>query len=76
MCCQIGQIYHGRSYSWHAARIAAGVIGIMSFFGQMMVLEAFNVTPLVGWLVKGQISAGVIKQMGEQVVRYYETHPA
>ena len=42
----------------------------------MMVLEAFNVTPLVGWLVKGQISAGVIKQMGEQVVRYYETHPA
>ena len=34
MCCQIGQIYHGRSYSWHAARIAAGVIGIMSSSGR------------------------------------------
>lgn len=71
MCYQIGSIYKA---SWSAGEAAAvaGAIGLAAFFGQIATLEALTFVPFAGWVAKGVIAAGIVKAMGQLVIKHFE----
>lgn len=73
MCYQIGKIYRGTDYSMSDATAAAASIGLASLVGTIAAIEASALLGPVGWPVKGPLTAGLIKALGELVIKYYES---
>jgi uncharacterized protein (DUF697 family) len=71
MCYQIGRIYK-TNWSIGEATAAAGVIGIAAFLGKIAALEALTFLPFAGWVAKGVIAAGIVKGMGQLVIKHFE----
>lgn len=74
MCYEIGKIYRGSDYSMSNAIAAAGAIGLAAISGQIIALEALNLIPGPGWLIKGATAGTVIKCLGEAVIAYFENN--
>lgn len=72
MCYQIGKIYRSDKYTMQEAIAAARVVGLVAIAAQMIALEALDFVPGPGWLVKGGVAGGVIKTLGEAVIKHYE----
>lgn len=72
MCFEVGKIYRGDDYTWTEAVAAAGAVGLVAAAGKVAALEALNLIPGAGWLIKGPIAGGLIKALGEAVIAYYE----
>jgi uncharacterized protein (DUF697 family) len=72
MCYQIGKIYRGDEYSMAEAVAAAGLVELASIAGKLAALEALNLLPFAGWIVKAPVAAGVIKGLGEVIIAHYE----
>ncbi len=73
MCFQIGKIYRGTDYSLEDAAAAAASIGLASAVGTIVAIEAAALLGPLGWPIKGPLSAGLIKSLGELVIGYYES---
>ena len=73
MCYQIGKIYRGTDYSMSDATAAAASIGLASLVGTIAAIEASSLLGPIGWPVKGPLTAGLIKALGELVIKYYES---
>jgi uncharacterized protein (DUF697 family) len=72
MCYQIGKIYKGDNYQLSDAIQAAAAIGIVGLLAPAAALEALNLVPFAGWIVRGAIAGSIIKSMGELVIKHYE----
>ena len=72
MCYQIGKIYKGDTYDMRDAMKAAKIIGLVAIAAQLVALEALDFVPFAGWAVKAGIAGGVIKALGESIIKYYE----
>lgn len=73
MCFQIGKIYRGSDYSMEDAAAAAASIGLASLVGTIVAIEAAALLGPLGWPIKGPLTAGLIKTLGELVIKYYES---
>lgn len=73
MCFQIGKIYRGTDYSLEDAGAAAASIGLASLVGTIVAIEAASLLGPLGWPIKGPLTAGLIKALGELVIKYYES---
>lgn len=71
MCFAIGKIYRAEMTPAEAVKVAAAV-GIAACAAQLAALEALNFVPFAGWAVKGVVAAGVIKTLGELIIKHYE----
>lgn len=72
MCYQIGKIYRGEKYTMQEATAAARVVGLVAITAQIIALEAMDFIPIAGWAVKGGVAGGVIKTLGEAIIKHYE----
>ena len=72
MCYQIGKIYRGEDYTMQEALAAARVIGMVAVAAPLLAMEALNAIPFAGWAVKGGVAGGVIKTLGEAIIKHYE----
>jgi uncharacterized protein (DUF697 family) len=73
MCYEIGKIYRGPDYSLGDAALAASAIGIACVAGPAAALEAANLVPGPGWIVKGGVAGTVIKSLGEAIILHFES---
>lgn len=66
MIRSVAQAFAVTSYS------AEAVVGIMAASGTgLMASEALSFIPIAGWAVKAVVSGGIMKGMGEAVIRYF-----
>lgn len=72
MCYQIGKIYLGDRYSFKEATAAARAVGLAAITGKLLAMEALNFAPGLGTLAKAGVAGGVIKALGEAIIKYYE----
>jgi len=72
MCYQIGKIYLGERYSFKEATSAARAIGLAAITGKLLAMEALNFAPGLGTFAKAGVAGGVIKALGEAIIKYYE----
>jgi len=71
MCYQIGKFYK-HDYTESDGLAAASVIGIASFLGPIAVFEASLVLGPLAFAAKPAIAAGIIKSMGQLVIKHFE----
>jgi uncharacterized protein (DUF697 family) len=71
MCYQIGRIYKV-DYSMGEATAVAGAIGVAAFVGKLAAMEAATFIPVIGWAAKPAIAAGIVKSMGQLVIKHFE----
>lgn len=72
MCYHIGKIFNGEEYTMGDAVAVAGVVGLASMVGKIAALEALNLVPVAGWIVKAPVAGAVIKGLGEAIIAHYE----
>ena len=72
MCYEIGKIYRGQDYSLGDAVKQSLAIGITAIAAQVAALEALNLLPGPGWLIKGATAGTAIKALGELIIKHYE----
>jgi len=71
MCYQIGKIYRN-DWSMGEAMAAAGVVGLAAVAGQIAALEAAILTGPFAFAIKPAIAAGIVKTMGQLVIKHFE----
>jgi len=71
MCYQIGKIYKN-NWSMAEATTAAGVVGLAALVGQIAALEAAILTGPFAFAIKPAIAAGIVKAMGQLVIKHFE----
>jgi hypothetical protein len=71
MCYQIGKIYKN-NWTMGEATAAAGVIGLAAVAGQIAALEAAILTGPFAFAIKPAIAAGIVKTMGQLVIKHFE----
>lgn len=66
MIRSVAQAFQVTSYS------AEAVVGIMAASGTgKYAAEALSFIPIAGWAVKAAVSGGIMKAMGEAVIKYF-----
>ncbi len=75
MVLHIGRIYRGQQFSREDAIAVAGAAGFAGTIGlgAKVAMEGLNFFPFIGWAIKGGIAAGVIKSLGELIIKYFES---
>lgn len=71
MCYQIGKIYK-HNWSMGEGTATAGVIGLASLAGKIAALEAAILTGPFAFVIKPAIAGGIIKGMGQLVIKHFE----
>jgi uncharacterized protein (DUF697 family) len=71
MCYQIGKFYR-HDWSMGEATTTAGVVGLAAFVGQIAALEAAILTGPFAFAIKPVIAAGIVKTMGQLVIKHFE----
>lgn len=75
MVFHIGRIYRGSSFTKEDAIAVASVAGFAGTvgLGVKIAMEGLTFFPVVGWLIKGGIAGGVVKSLGEVIIKYFES---
>jgi uncharacterized protein (DUF697 family) len=71
MCYQIGKIYK-HEWSMGEATATAGIVGVASLVGQIAALEAAILAGPLAFIIKPAIAAGIVKAMGQLVIKHFE----
>lgn len=71
MCYQIGKIYKN-NWTMADASAAAGVVGLAALVGQIAAMEAAILTGPFAFAIKPAIAAGIVKSMGQLVIKHFE----
>lgn len=71
MCYQVGRFYH-HDWSIQDGAAVAGVVGLAAFVGQIAALEAAILTGPFAYAIKPAIAAGIVKGMGQLVIKHFE----
>ena len=71
MCYQIGKIYR-HNWTMGEATTAAGVVGLAAVAGQIAALEAAILTGPFAFVIKPAIAGGIVKTMGQLVIKHFE----
>jgi uncharacterized protein (DUF697 family) len=71
----IGRIYRGQQFTKADATAVIGAAGFAGTIGlgAKVAMEGLNFFPIIGWAIKGGIAAGVIKTLGELIIKYFES---
>jgi len=72
MCCQIGRIYRGDRFTIQEAMAMCRIVGFVAIVAPMIALEIINFVPILGWLIKAAVAAGIMKGLGEAIIARYE----
>ena len=72
MCCQIGRIYRGDRFTIQEAMAMCRIVGFVAIVAPMIALEIINLVPILGWLIKAAVAAGIMKGLGEAIIARYE----
>lgn len=75
MVYHIGRIYKGDNFTKEEASAlakAAGFAGTVGL-GVKLAMEGLNFFPVIGWAIKGGIAGGVLKSLGEVIIKYFES---
>ncbi|MEA2343194.1 MAG: hypothetical protein QOF63_1363 [Thermoanaerobaculia bacterium] len=75
MVLHIGRIYRGQQFTKADATAVIGAAGFAGTIGlgAKVAMEGLNFFPIIGWAIKGGIAAGVIKTLGELIIKYFES---
>ena len=71
MCYNIGKIYRN-GWTMADATKAAGAIGLAALAGNIAALEAAILTGPFAFAIKPAIAGGIVKAMGQMVIKYFE----
>lgn len=48
------------------------IVGFVAIVAPMIALEIINLVPILGWLIKAAVAAGIMKGLGEAIIARYE----
>ena len=71
MCFQIGRLYKDGFSKKEAAAVAAG-IGLAGLTGNILAMEATILLGPLAFVAKPAIAAGIVKAMGQLVIKHFE----
>lgn len=72
MCFQIGKIYRGDDWKMSDAFVTARSVGLAALVGKIAALEAAILLGPFAPVGKAAIAAGIVKVMGQMVIRHFE----
>lgn len=72
MCLHIGRIYKGDAWSKTDALAAAKLIGLAGLVGPIAAMEAAILLGPFAFVAKPAVAAGIVKAMGQLIIRYFE----
>ncbi len=72
MAFQIGKIYRGDDWKMSDAFVTARSVGLAALTGKIAALEAATLLGPFAPVGKAAIAAGVVKVMGQMVIRHFE----
>jgi uncharacterized protein (DUF697 family) len=72
MCYHIGRIYSTSEWTMGEATKAAATVGLAALAGKILALEGALLLGPFGIAARPVIAAGIIKAMGQLVIRYFE----